>query len=311
MCLFLLFLIKNNFYYNKFIKTTIIERNRLWRLTMNNLVLLTGTIARINKVNASGRDILNVTVKTVTEENGHITTAFIPVQISIPNMVSRYEGLAVGTRVSIEGRFETFMSNNRKGYNVTQLTSFQPVDEGDMNHVVVWGRLTRDLEIATTKNGTDVASFSIANSRSYKTKSDEWKEVTSFIDVVAWNDVLKTLKGALRKGDAVWITGRLASRSYENKNHEKVYVTEIVADKITSGGSGKRNIVESTDGSSSTNTYQANTYQSAATPQNTQQAQTYTKPPQMPTSLPNSSPSMPSNEFMNIPDFADEDELPF
>ena len=210
---------------------------------MNNMVFIIGKIARISLVNASGRDMLGVTVCAESYINGKGVPTYIPVQVTIPNMVQKYQNLAIGTRVSVEGRFETYRGKDGiTHYNVTQLTSFQPVDEGDFNHAVIWGRITSDIRTSNTQGGHRLVSFSIANSRSYK-KNDEWVEVTSFIPVTAW-DTAADMVGNLTKGNAVWVTGRLYSRSYENKDGVKVYVTELNADSVVYGGTGRRNIVD-------------------------------------------------------------------
>lgn len=209
---------------------------------MNNTVIISGIVERNSYISANGRKIINMTVKILSSINNKEFYDYIPVQMTMPAMVEKYKTLPIGTRVSLEGRFETYQSKDNKiRYNVTQLTSFQPIDQGFANYIMIWGHISSDIKIDTTQMGTDYASFNIANHRYYQ-KNDEWVDVTSFIHVNAWNDTSKQAKH-LKKGDAVWVVGKLSSRSYEDKDKNKIYVVDITADSIMSGGSGKRNIV--------------------------------------------------------------------
>lgn len=215
---------------------------------MNNLAVIAGIITRKVNGNIGTRQAVNLTIKTSIEVNGGKTiSSFIPVQITMPTMVERCKTIQEGTRVTIEGRFETYTtSDGRKGYNIVQISLFQIIDEGDMNHVVTWGRVTQDPVIRFTQSQKEVARLNIANSRSYK-KEEEWVEVTSFIPVTAWGAVASVAE-KLQKGDAVWVIGKIISGSYVNRDGQKIYTMEINADSIVYGGSGRRNIVESGQG---------------------------------------------------------------
>lgn len=101
-----------------------------------------------------------------------------------------------------------------------------------MNSVQVLGNLTRDPQIRATKTGRAVASFSIAVNRSYTTPHGEKKELTEFINVVAWGDLAEAVGNQLKKGTRVFVEGRYSTRSYEAQDGSRRYVTEVVANMI-------------------------------------------------------------------------------
>lgn len=215
---------------------------------MNNNVLISGKIVRksVKKIgDSSTREIMSLTICSMVSVNGKQISSYIPVQITMPGIIKKYRDIPENTMVSLSGRFETYMKNEQKCYGVSQVTYFQPVDCGNLNHIMLWGRVTGDANVNHTDSGIQVTSFTVANSRSYK-KDDEWKEVVSFIPVTAWRDTADA--SILKKGAAVWVSGRLSSRSYTNKNGQKVYLTEVIADSVISGGSGKRNILYNENG---------------------------------------------------------------
>lgn len=98
----------------------------------------------------------------------------------------------------------------------------------NFNHVIVGGRISKDPELKTTQSGITVTQFSIAVNRSRK-KGEE--QQTDFFDVVAWRDTAEFITKFFRKGNSICIVGSLQTRSYTDKNNNKRYVTEILADK--------------------------------------------------------------------------------
>lgn len=96
-----------------------------------------------------------------------------------------------------------------------------------VNKVILLGVLGRDAETKFTPSGTAVTNFSVATSQSYK-KDNEWMEKTSWTNVVLWG--AEKLASYLTKGSKVYLEGRLETRSYEDKNGDKKYVTEVIAD---------------------------------------------------------------------------------
>lgn len=102
----------------------------------------------------------------------------------------------------------------------------------DLNKVMIIGRLTRDPEIRTTPNGTNVASFGVATSRSWTDQqSGQKKEVTEFHNIVAWRKLADIIGQYLKKGSQVYVEGYLQTRNYD-KDGQKHYRTEIVADNM-------------------------------------------------------------------------------
>ena len=99
-----------------------------------------------------------------------------------------------------------------------------------MNKFIGIGNLTKDVDLRTTQSGKAVASFTIAVNRRFKGQDGE--KVTDFFTVVAWNQLGEMCGKYLAKGKKVAVSGELQTRSYEDKNGVKRYVTEIVADEV-------------------------------------------------------------------------------
>lgn len=103
-----------------------------------------------------------------------------------------------------------------------------------MNSVQMLGNLARDPEVRYTKNGRAVASFTVAATNEFLNKeTGEVKEQTAFINCIAWGQLGEAV-GQLRKGNKVFVEGRLQTRSYETNEGQKRYVTEVVANFIGS-----------------------------------------------------------------------------
>lgn len=101
-----------------------------------------------------------------------------------------------------------------------------------MNTVQILGNLAKDPEVRFTKNGKAVATFTVAATNTYiDSTTNETKEQTSFINVVAWGKLGESA-GNLRKGSRCFVEGRLQTRSYETQDGQKRYVTEVVANFV-------------------------------------------------------------------------------
>ena len=100
-----------------------------------------------------------------------------------------------------------------------------------MNTVQILGNLTRDPEVRYTQNGKAVATFNVAASNTYIDSNNETKEQTAFINCVAWGKLGESI-GNLRKGNRVFVEGRLQTRSYETADGQKRYITEVVANFV-------------------------------------------------------------------------------
>jgi len=97
-----------------------------------------------------------------------------------------------------------------------------------VNKVILLGRLGRDAETKFTPSGASVTKFSLATNRNIKDQqSGEWKEETDWANIVLWK--ADNIANYLTKGKMVYLEGRLQSRSYDDKDGKKQYVTEVVA----------------------------------------------------------------------------------
>ena len=101
-----------------------------------------------------------------------------------------------------------------------------------MNQVQLLGNLARDAELRFTQSGKAVATFTVAATNTYvDSTTNETKEQTAFINCVAWGKLGESI-GNLRKGNRVFVEGRLQTRSYETQEGQKRYVTEVVANFV-------------------------------------------------------------------------------
>lgn len=99
------------------------------------------------------------------------------------------------------------------------------------NTVTLVGNITRDPELRYTTGGRGVASFGLAVNRRWQ-QNGEWQEAVSFFNIVAWADLGENAAASLTKGTRVMVTGRLEQRSYDNKEGQKVNITEVIADDV-------------------------------------------------------------------------------
>jgi single-strand DNA-binding protein len=103
-----------------------------------------------------------------------------------------------------------------------------PIRLGNLNVVLLMGRVTMDPDLRYTPSGAAVLGFRIAVDRSWRDKAtDEWKREASFFQVNLWGQSAERLSKTMRKGSAVLVEGQLRSRSWEGKDGEKRYVVEI------------------------------------------------------------------------------------
>jgi len=107
-----------------------------------------------------------------------------------------------------------------------------------VNKVILIGHLGRDAETRFTPAGVAVTKFSVATNRRWKDQqTGEWKEETDWANVVLWRQ--ENLANYLTKGKQVFVEGRLQTRSYDDKDGKKQYMTEVIAeDVILLGGRG-------------------------------------------------------------------------
>lgn len=101
-----------------------------------------------------------------------------------------------------------------------------------LNKVMLIGNLGKDPELRYTSSGDAVANFSIATGESWKDKDGNKQERTEWHNIVAWKKLAEICGEYLKKGKKVYVEGRLQTRSYDDKEGVKRYVTEIVADQM-------------------------------------------------------------------------------
>lgn len=114
-----------------------------------------------------------------------------------------------------------------------------------MNTVQILGNLARDPELRFTKTGRAVATFTVAATNTYiDSATNETKEQTAFINCVAWGKQGESV-GNCKKGERLFVEGRLQTRSYDTQDGQKRYVTEVVANfvgkKIDNDDAGSSN----------------------------------------------------------------------
>jgi single-strand DNA-binding protein len=102
----------------------------------------------------------------------------------------------------------------------------------ESNFITFIGNLTEDPDLRFTSGGTGVATFRVASNRRFTDKSGQQQEETTFLNVNCWRDLAENAAESLSKGDRVIVIGRVKVRSYENKEGQTVWVTEIEADEI-------------------------------------------------------------------------------
>lgn len=101
-----------------------------------------------------------------------------------------------------------------------------------LNKVQIIGNLGRDPEMRYTPNGKPVTSFTVAVSRSWQKPEGERVEKTEWFNVVAWERLAEICNQYLTKGSAVYVEGRLETRSWETENGQKHFRTEIIANEV-------------------------------------------------------------------------------
>jgi single-strand DNA-binding protein len=100
------------------------------------------------------------------------------------------------------------------------------------NRVQLIGHLGNDPEIKTFDGDKTMARFSMATSENYKNKSGEKVTETQWHNIIAWNGTAKIVEKLFKKGNEVAIEGKLTTRSWDDKDGNKKYMTEIVANEV-------------------------------------------------------------------------------
>lgn len=95
-----------------------------------------------------------------------------------------------------------------------------------LNHSVLIGRIGQEITLKSTPNGAEVVSFNLAVQRSYN------KDITDWISVVAWKGTATTIANYFKKGDMICVEGSIQTRNYDGQDGKKVYITEVVAERV-------------------------------------------------------------------------------
>ncbi len=114
-----------------------------------------------------------------------------------------------------------------------------------INKAFIFGNLTRDPELRALPSGMNVVNFSVATNRVFRDRDGKKQEQADFHNVVVFGRQADTVNQYLKKGSSVFVEGRIQTRSWEGKDGEKKYRTEIVADRVqfgprSSGAGGAR-----------------------------------------------------------------------
>jgi single-strand DNA-binding protein len=137
----------------------------------------------------------------------------------------------------------------------------------DLNKAMIIGRLTNDPQMRSTQTGQNVASFSLATNRKWNDKATgQQREDSQFHNIVAWGKLAEICNQWLKKGNQVYIEGRLQTQSWDDqKTGDKKYRTEIVAENMIMLGSKNDNL-----GGNNNNNFQPQNQNNNVAPQQNQ-----------------------------------------
>jgi len=132
-----------------------------------------------------------------------------------------------------------------------------------VNKVILIGNLGKDPEVKHLESGTVLAKFSLATTEAYKNKNNEKVTNTEWHNIVFFGPQAEIIEKYVKKGDALYIEGRIRTRSYDDKDGNKKYITEILGNNMQMLGGGK------SEGSGETSSTQMNEASASQPQQNT------------------------------------------
>jgi single-strand DNA-binding protein len=97
-----------------------------------------------------------------------------------------------------------------------------------MNKAILIGNLTKDIELRTTPNGKQVASTSMATNKSYKDANGIKQQVATFHNLVIWGKQAEVIAQYAGKGSKIAVEGEINNRSYDDRDGNKKYISEII-----------------------------------------------------------------------------------
>jgi single-strand DNA-binding protein len=113
-----------------------------------------------------------------------------------------------------------------------------------INKVILVGSVGKDPEVKYTPSGVPVAKFSLATNENFKDRNEEWRERTEWHQIIAWQGLAEIVGEYVKKGSKLYLEGKLQTSTWENKDGDKKYRTEIVARELVllagrgNGGAG-------------------------------------------------------------------------
>ena len=118
-----------------------------------------------------------------------------------------------------------------------------------VNKVILVGNLGKDPEVRHLDNGIAVANFSLATTESYTNKQGERVNQTEWHNIVLWRGLADVAEKYLKKGNSIYVEGKISTRKWEDKEGNTRYSTDIIADKMTMLGSKSTNSNSATESS--------------------------------------------------------------
>ena len=101
-----------------------------------------------------------------------------------------------------------------------------------INKVILIGNTGKDTEYKTLQDGTPVAKLTIATTETFRLKNGETQTRTDWHTIIAWRGLATFAQQYIKKGALLYVEGKLRSRQYDDKDGQKKYVTEVVADQV-------------------------------------------------------------------------------
>ncbi len=114
-----------------------------------------------------------------------------------------------------------------------------------INKVILVGNLGKDPEVRQTSNGVAMVTFTLATSEKFKDKAGEMQERTEWHNIVVWGPLAETCGKYLHKGKQIYCEGRIQSRSYDDRDGNKRYVSEIVINSMQMLGKRSDEVISS------------------------------------------------------------------
>ncbi|QNH61857.1 single-stranded DNA-binding protein [Hymenobacter sediminicola] len=102
-----------------------------------------------------------------------------------------------------------------------------------INKVILVGNLGKDPEVRHLEGGSSVANFTLATNEYYRDKQGTRIERTEWHNIAAWRGLAEMAEKYLKKGQQVYVEGKIRTRQYQDKDNQTRYITEIIADEIT------------------------------------------------------------------------------